>query len=626
MKIIFVEKKAHLSSAKALQEKDPAIRVFSTSEPLVADALGLGYSMTWIADDIQKNDLDFIEEQAWKIARAWHQSTTIEPLVSYQGHNLGVLAELYVGNYIAWALRVFRGIEKLISESDTTEIGCFKQTNADRKVNGLFPDHEEMLAEKVLLILGKNIRLLDAGGSFNEPARSGQGVLLKRWARRCAALCYRLIRLTASPEAKAKLLICSGPRHIESLMPELVKRWDVLYLDESFRIAKLPLVIKNSARYYDYETLKNKLDQNALNRLSKFKAERVKNFPDFLKLVKAEKTFMLKNSNMLALLEDQMEYFFKEWVCEVTQYIETFHYFIKQERCDAVLVDEDTVTFRKALVQTAKEHGASTFQIPHGINFGDIEYDLFPVSSDYLMIGGNGIARYYQSQGIDQARLCVTGIPRYDQLSTMDVQKERWKVLSSLKLNPKDQVLLLASTAIYAMDIRRTSRQQQAGIRDFLEAMRRLPQKSLILKLHPLDSDAEATLSLIRQSGIRNIRVVKNMDAWRVLAASDLVVSFLSNIAIEALMMGRPTILLDYFDYSTSHVPFFKEEGARLCAKNTEQIYRLLEKGLSGNADFQETIEAAREWFQKEWVGPLDGRSGQRVADAIAACMEKQRN
>ena len=64
---------------------------------------------------------------------------------------------------------------------------------------------------------------------------------------------------------------------------------------------------------------------------------------------------------------------------------------------------------------------------------------------------------------------------------------------------------------------------------------------------------------------------------------------------------------------------YYEKQGACFCARNAADIENLVRLYHEQDRQLVECLKQAGEWFKKEWIGPLDGKSGERVA----RCIEK---
>ena len=291
------------------------------------------------------------------------------------------------------------------------------------------------------------------------------------------------------------------------------------------------------------------------------------------------------------------------------------------------------------LVAACRRTGIKTFQVPHGVNFADFHYDLFPVSSEFVLAGGPGISNFYNDNGVPRERLKEVGIPRYDELLFKCSTDQRVQFRKDEKIDENEFVMLFALAVPaefnlhqpdeYDEEVSGLGRQPESHrffpLRDFVGFAGREEMRT-IFKFHPLDPhwtntrkfiERQAHTSLFKNSLQNALYFRQEKEAAVLVSASDLVISFFSNIAIEALAFGKPTILLDCFRFSETKIPFFKTEQGSYWVASSEEEFRKKFFDFRKNGADPKRLKEASDWFKQDWVGPLDGRSGERAAKAI---------
>ncbi len=211
----------------------------------------------------------------------------------------------------------------------------------------------------------------------------------------------------------------------------------------------------------------------------------------------------------------------------------------------------------------------------------------------------------------------LTGVPRYDRLAAITGPGNREAVRGRLGLKPSDRVAFAALTTTHAADPRRKHREFVSSLRDMMGLFAGLPDWKLVVKPHPLDFDFDLERELGGQPVPAGCRVLRNAGAMEWFVASDAVLSHPSNTVLESLAAERPTLILDYFPMSHCHVPIWHGLIRDLRVHDAAGLRKawadlLSEKNLKVYRD-------ARVWLEQNWIGPLDGRSGERVAAVIRA-------
>ncbi|GEM_PF-3551157 len=607
-KAAVVERIEDAEAARRAATDDPAL-VWVSSDERTAEALRRGgVSCRWLRESFDEAAAARVETEAWRLARSWHAHPAVRPLVEYRGRNVGELAELYTGLHLTWILTTLVCARAFQEAESPAEILFFETPRP--QVKGFFPAPGEPLCEDVFRFLGARTGRLQGGA----PAASTEKPL-SSWKSALRAPLFGAYRFLVRPfqvRCRADVLFVSAPKHVEAVIAHLDR--GAAYLDEDFRWAKLPFLAKAGVPYYSYPELRSRIGAEGRERLEAFR----RNFPgteEALRRTVESGAFRSPEGDLSRLFEPRLRFFFDRWLPETAERVEAFESFLAGKRFAAVVVDEDTVTFRKTLVGEARRLGTKTVQIPHGVNFSDFQYDLFPVSSEAVALGGEGIRAYYNANG-SRARVHLTGIPRYDRIrATQDptALRRRFGTAGNRKL-----IVFWGTTLFPAIETRRNRFSQRRALVDTLTVLGGRSDCTLVVKRHPLDLEPEWTEDAVRASGIEGVRIAPaDVPAGDLLAAADLTLSFHSNALIESLVLGKPSIALDYFPLSRTRVPVFVEEGSALCARDAASLKTLVDRALSGEPSFLELVSRVGKRLEREWVGPLDGRSGARVAEAI---------
>lgn len=551
------------------------------------------------------------EEAAWRCARTWHQDAVVDAALRRGTEQPAELTELYLGNYLKWALIKALELRACLASEQPERIFVLERASG---ANGFFPGGEEPFAGKFLAASAHTFDRL----CVQEPPVRRAGLLerLKGLARDVIGSIVR-VRGTVSRDTRTCVAIISAPQHVETVARALQGKARMLHLDEAFRLAKLPFVRRHGMAYASYPDLEKKFGPAVRTRVADYQAGLSALSGKVLGRIADKKLLTVSGIDLLPLALDRVKWLLEHAAAEAVLYADVLGAWLDAEKVDAVVVDEDTVTFRKTLVREARRRGIATIQVPHGVSLAGYHYDLFPVSSARVAVGGPGIADFYRSLGTPPEAIRVTGVPRYDCWSGVSGVSAGAELRKRYGIKSSDRMILFGSTALFPLNLERRLTERQAGTLDLLRAATTFPDMVVAVRLHPLDPDPEATLQAVRGSGVRFLIAEQSVSAADWMRAADVTVSFVSNLAIESIALGRPTVILDYFDQYADHVPYFAGEGAWMKARNPTQILQLLNRFLGTAAETDGLMRHAREWLLREWVGPMDGRSGERVADAV---------
>jgi hypothetical protein len=200
--------------------------------------------------------------------------------------------------------------------------------------------------------------------------------------------------------------------------------------------------------------------------------------------------------------------------------------------------------------------------------------------------------------------LAVTGNARLDQLiAKCNALRPMREALRREFTVASDQPLLVMAAKF--SEIRRV-------LPDLVEAVRRLPGIRLEIKTHPAETPDVYGPYI---SGIPNISVAPiEVDLARLLTAADALVTMNSTVALDALSLGLPALVIGLPNNLTP----FVDAGAMLGANGVEGIRRQCER-LLYDAEVRRQVTAAGTAFAERFALASDGNAAARSAEAVLA-------
>ena len=145
---------------------------------------------------------------------------------------------------------------------------------------------------------------------------------------------------------------------------------------------------------------------------------------------------------------------------------------------------------------------------------------------------------------------------------------------------------------------------------ELAEAVRQLPGMRLVIKPHPAETPDVYGAAVGR---IANISVAgMDTDLGRLLTAADALVTMNSTVAIDALALRLPALVVGL----PNNLSPFVQAGAMAGADGADAIRRALES-LLYDAEVRQRVLAAGTAFADRFALASDGRAAARSADAI---------
>jgi hypothetical protein len=235
--------------------------------------------------------------------------------------------------------------------------------------------------------------------------------------------------------------------------------------------------------------------------------------------------------------------------------------------------------------------------------------DCYFFPADLHLAYGDQLSEHMVRSGVPSQSIAVVGSYTYDKHRGRDKEADRRLVELKFPRAAKKRLIVVATEALPDCE---------TELVPILSTAAALPGAHLILKLHPEDS-LEYFESLAARVGVhRQIDIVKSYPLGALLDAADLLICVMSNIAIEAAVMGTPTLMCDFSD--KTKVIDFAEEGLCVACRDPAMLKPMLEQLLF---DEVKSVELHARLAQgiRRFNGPNDGRSTERIVDRVLAAV-----
>lgn len=286
--------------------------------------------------------------------------------------------------------------------------------------------------------------------------------------------------------------------------------------------------------------------------------------------------------------------------------------------------------FHKCGVDTVdklKEFSVKTISIQHGGTREDSVKELASSASDIIMVWGKRVWKeLIYKHGVNSKRVRLVGNPLHDRLTSLsreEILNKLVEIYPQLRQHlPNKQVILLA-TCLHTeyRDYENEQELYQEYIRHVYQSLD-FSQVLLLIKMHPLDKkDPNLYRQAAQDYPDNSIIVIEpemtELDVYRLLFISDLLLTRCSTVAEEALMTGKSVVAFDLFPSGPSKgYKHLEEYGSYTTA------YASPEQGLKESittALFSSYNSNTKQNIEEEITYKLDGNSTNRAVDEILA-------
>jgi len=271
-----------------------------------------------------------------------------------------------------------------------------------------------------------------------------------------------------------------------------------------------------------------------------------------------------------------------------------------------VIVPERTILGRAAIALAKLNHvpSLSFYQLVRvHAWFEDTYADLI------ALYGSHGCDAMIKN-GFSPDRLVMVGNPRYDDWLKADSHADRETVCGKLQIPQDRKIITIASHLAWEG----TRTWVEAVVRTFAEHWQE-GKYALILKPHPGDlvEDYSTILNAIKPSEV--YLADREFDIRTLVNASDVLMTDVSTVGVEAIVLGKPMICLNLTG-TPQHLLRYDEEGGALLVTHTDRIWDTIQDVLF-NEGTREKLAREREKGIERFAFRNDGQSSARFLRAI---------
>lgn len=384
-----------------------------------------------------------------------------------------------------------------------------------------------------------------------------------------------------------KTVFVRGRRYIGNIEQELRKDSDlnVVSLDEF-----LLKTFLNPINLYKYISIRARMRK---------KFHRI--FEEFKKSRAFEERFVFRGVNFGKMFALTFPQFVKRDWPEFVFLIDVLSKLFKSKKPKAVVLWADTVVFERICVLLAKKYCAKSLVLQHGLMWkiskgGDWIRGFAPLTADYIAVWGEKFKKMLVEKKVPANKILVTGSPRLDTIHNKEFDTNAMRK----KIGPAKGEKVVVFAPELSADV--------SELKKAINAVKELGNTKLVLKLHPI-----ADAKLYQHLAGKNTVLMQNENIYEVLNASDAVIIKNSTTGLEAMLLGKPTIV---FAKSILSTELFASTKAVLRARNQNELKEALKKVLN-NGKARENLLRETAKFVEETSFKQDGKATQRVVKKI---------
>jgi UDP-N-acetylglucosamine:LPS N-acetylglucosamine transferase len=331
--------------------------------------------------------------------------------------------------------------------------------------------------------------------------------------------------------------------------------------------------------------------------------------------------FEYRGLKLMPALRHVLELTFRKTIPECSQMLCTADR-ILEERPGAVIATYETGPHARSVLIQAARTGIPTVGLQHGNIFaGHNDYMHASITKDPTFNQGFVVPQvmcvwgpYWKdvltkSGHYPPDTVVVTGNWRYDWLAEVTDASDA-KFMSGVGNISKRTVILIVSSAIATLDF----------LSKCLQELAALPGLMFVIKPHPGSDNPRLVRKMLQENGYQDVVLVQGqIGEW--LQSADLVISQISTVVTEAVLLDKPVILANFLKIAGAEP--YVDAGVCLYITAPSDLKEAVDKIMNDQATFTR-LKVARQAFLSQYFFRIDGKSGQRVAETLESLLEKQ--
>lgn len=530
------------------------------------------------------------DQKAAEWAIEWHRQSEIAAFFNYKDVSLGSFAEKSLMYYFVAALKRTALVLHAIDQVKPSKVLVLP----DKAYSKNFAKQAGHEAQLILRLCATNRNIpveqlvpQKEKSPVMEPATSARHwrqalrfMLAQNLRHIFNSLCY-----LKNAKKKHRIVFSSNYIHVEEIMKALASKETVesIFLREEFGPKLLPGLFKKSARYCleaDYKIDAKKLFLPNVNEKPFFEA--------------LNSFFIFKNVNLLPVLSQRLSQAIQlrtQWAERLDKAFE----FIRHERPEALVFDEDVCDLNKALALAASKKGIYSLVVQHGVP--GVRAGFMPLTAVEIATWGKCSEDIFAKWGIPSKHFLKAGVPRYE--SFLENSSQATLVREKLKI-PPDRRFVLIATQPYHDEInpdfassRFSQRMNENLVNGIADLLKKFPNWEAVIKLHPREMRSEVTRQIVERRETQDrIHIIKNFDNRQLLNSCEFLISPWSTLFIEALIFKKPLILLE----SVTDGEILRPYEGKYFSLSSEEVWRRKAEQWMLEAPFDlETVAASQE-------------------------------
>ena len=291
--------------------------------------------------------------------------------------------------------------------------------------------------------------------------------------------------------------------------------------------------------------------------------------------------------------------------------VDTLEKIVEIEKPHIIFLMDFHYWFEKTIILYCHIHGIKTIMLQHGLHTGRAHDRYVPITK--LALFGDFPKECLLKKGFHNNQIVITGAPQWDKLYQFKADKK--DIYKDLNLDTERITIVIATQPLGDENIR--------IFRDLFDALKKIPKSQLIFKRHPSERGSIIDDIAIEEKIEYKYITTHNYDLHKILYVSDILITVHSTVAIEAMVLKKPVIIMKYYP-GKDKVPYSKE-GSAIQVKNKEELFEAI-YNLINNKEFKNRLLQRVEYFIYRHAYKIDGKASIRVCKNLEDLCDTKSN
>lgn len=311
-----------------------------------------------------------------------------------------------------------------------------------------------------------------------------------------------------------------------------------------------------------------------------------------------------KGIKVFQLIKDLLQFYFMRDFKEIVKYIELSKNVFLVEKPDINISYSEIGRTSKSVAYSAKKTNTPTLLIQHGTL---VDYPLYgEFYSNIFAVYGKNTKKIYTGFGIKSDKIKVIGNIKFDSLYQKRKHYKKERIFELLNIPKSKKIILFTSQGD-------SKEEDEKLLLAIFNAFKRYPKDNhhLVIKLHPAE-DGRLPKNIAK--GFDNYTITKDVDIFEMINASDVVITYWSTTGLEAMVLGKPLIVLNLSGKPDNIL--YAKEGAALGVYNQNKLYQTLKKCFNSKITRQKLFRKQKRFIYNE-AYKVDGKVIERLLNIV---------